>query len=307
MPDPQYLTHVNYGFGHVNATFDGIRVEDPVRLRQISLMKIKYPKLKILLSIGGWEGSNGYSQMGMSDELREKFAADCQRVVKAYKLDGIDIDWEYPTIAGPRNTASPYDTENFTKLIRAVRAAIGTSKLLSSTSLASATVINFHDVIQYLDYVNVMTYDMGIPPYHHASLYRSAISGTSTVDESIQTHLQSGVPTDKLNLGISFYGEGARRIPHYVLLDRVVQLEGYNIKWDPIGKTPYLADAVTGNLVFSYENPASVVAKTKYAIEYNLRGIMIWEYAGDTHDKHLIQSIDRVWKDREKEKKLVER
>jgi chitinase len=301
MPDPKYLTHVNYGFGHINATYDGIKVDDPVRLRQISMMKVKYPHLKILLSIGGWEGSNGYSEMAMQPETRARFAADCKRVVDAYHLDGIDIDWEYPTILSKRNSASPYDIENLTLLMRAVRASIGTNKILSMTSLATAKCAVFPEIIEYIDYVNVMAYDMGVPPYHHASLYRSEISGATTVDESIQAHFAVGVPNHKMMLGISFYGEGAERIPRYVLLADVVKLEGYYVKWDPIGKTPFLANN-DGALIFSYENPASIVAKAKYALDYNLLGVTVWEYAGDFQQKYLVQTVDKILREKEKEK-----
>jgi chitinase len=304
MPDPEYLTHVNYGFGHVNATFDGIRVENPVRLRQIALMRVKYPHLKILLSIGGWQGSDGFSEMAMLPELREKFAIDCRKVIDAYNLDGIDLDWEYPTIASPRTSASPYDKENFTLLVRAVRAAIGTKKLLTMTSLAVAKGVNFPEVIEYVNFVNIMSYDMGIPPYHHATLYRSPISSEHTVDDAIMAHFAAGLPNYKMVLGVSFYGEGLgnadktpdfEKIQQYVLLGKVSKLEGYQIKWDDIGKVPYLADN-NGYLVFGYENPASVALKTNYAIEHNLLGVMCWEYAGDSRQKYLTQTINRILK-----------
>ena len=29
MPDPFCMTHLNYAFGHVNDTFDGVRVDNP--------------------------------------------------------------------------------------------------------------------------------------------------------------------------------------------------------------------------------------------------------------------------------------
>lgn len=35
MPDPKYMTHINYAFGHVNETFDGVGIANPERLQQI--------------------------------------------------------------------------------------------------------------------------------------------------------------------------------------------------------------------------------------------------------------------------------
>ena len=65
-------------------------------MRQIVDLRKQKPELKVLLSIGGW-GSGRFSEMAANDEYRRAFAADCDRVVKEFALDGIDIDWEYPT------------------------------------------------------------------------------------------------------------------------------------------------------------------------------------------------------------------
>ena len=98
MPNPQVLTHINYAFGHVDSTFAGVKVDNPQRLEAISALKKKHPHLKVMLSVGGW-GSGRFSEMAADPQLREKFAKDCRRVVRKYNLDGIDIDWEYPTVS----------------------------------------------------------------------------------------------------------------------------------------------------------------------------------------------------------------
>ena len=124
MPDSKMMTHINYAFGHVNDTFDGVRVDNPDRLKQIAALKKENPELKVLLSIGGW-GSGRFSEMAADQKFRKSFAKDCQRIVKEFKLDGIDIDWEYPTSSAAKISSSPQDTENFTLLMRDIRKAIG--------------------------------------------------------------------------------------------------------------------------------------------------------------------------------------
>lgn len=110
MPDPQYMTHINYAFGHVNESFNGVKIDNEERLKQIVDLKKQKPKLKVLLSIGGW-GSGRFSEMAANDEYRRAFATDCDRVVKEFALDGIDIDWEYPTSSMANISSSPDDTE----------------------------------------------------------------------------------------------------------------------------------------------------------------------------------------------------
>ena len=35
LPDPTYVTHINYAFGHVNKTFDGVIINNETRLKSI--------------------------------------------------------------------------------------------------------------------------------------------------------------------------------------------------------------------------------------------------------------------------------
>lgn len=87
-PDPFAMTNINYAFGHVNDTFDGVRIDNPERLRRIEQLKKDNPELKVHLSIGGW-GSGNFSEMDVDPKLRKKFAKDCRRIVDEYGLDGI--------------------------------------------------------------------------------------------------------------------------------------------------------------------------------------------------------------------------
>lgn len=127
IPDPKYMTHINYAFGHVDETFDGVGIANEGRLRQMVELKKQKPDLNVLLSIGGW-GSGRFSEMAANEKYRKAFAKDCRRVVKEYGLDGIDIDWEYPTSNAAGISSSPDDTKNFTLLMRDIRKAIGPKK-----------------------------------------------------------------------------------------------------------------------------------------------------------------------------------
>ena len=99
VPDPTVMTHINYAFGHVSDSFDAVRIDNPDRLRMIVGLKQQKPSLKVMLSVGGW-GSGRFSEMASSEQNRKAFAKDCRRKVDEFGLDGIDIDWEYPTQGG---------------------------------------------------------------------------------------------------------------------------------------------------------------------------------------------------------------
>ncbi|WP_214226114.1 glycoside hydrolase family 18 protein [Pedobacter sp. B4-66] len=289
LPDPKLVTHINYAFGHVNKTFDGVTIENEGRLKDITALKAKYPALKVLLSIGGWK-SGRFSEMAASEENRNKFVEDCQRVVNAFNLDGIDIDWEYPTSSEAGISSSPDDTKNYTLLMSGIRNKIGKKKLLTLASVSNAKYIDFKAITPIVDFVNVMTYDMGTPPNHHAGLYHSEYTKDISVDEGVTAHLNAGVPANKLVLGIPFYGHGKGDIAWYIDYKDIVKLNGYTKKWDDVAKAPYLTNDA-GEFVLTYENPQSIAIKCTYLLDKGMLGAMYWDYTADTEDGELRNAV----------------
>ena len=291
MPDPSVMTHINYAFGHVNDQFNGVRIDNIERLRSIVALKQQQPRLRVMLSVGGW-GSGRFSEMAASAGNRQAFAKDCRRVCDELGLDGIDIDWEYPTQSSAGISSSPQDTENFTLLMRDLRQALGKKLWLTLASVGSAQYIDFRSCIQYLDLVNVMAYDMGNAPKHHAALYRSERVGWLCASECVEAHRKAGVPDEKIVLGMPFYGRGKEG--KYIKTPSNSPLKGEDSsplgggwegsglfkRWDDTAKAPYLADE-KGELAVGYENPHSIGAKCAYIKKQGLRGAMYWEYADD--------------------------
>ena len=72
--------------------------------------------------------------------------------------------------------------------------------------MASGEYIDFQAILPYIDFVNIMSYDMGNAPKHHSALYSSDNSGRMTGDKAVKAHLAAGVPADKLVMGMPFYG-----------------------------------------------------------------------------------------------------
>lgn len=281
--EPEAVTHINYAFGTVKRSFDGVRVQRPEYLREIAALKRGHKHLRVLLSIGGW-GAGGFSEMADNDTLREMFVRDCRRIVKEFDLDGIDLDWEYPGSRAAGITAGPRDVDNFTKLMAELRKALGKRKLLTFASSAWAGHVDFRAVMPYVDFVNLMCYDMGRPARnaHHSALYPSPRARWS-VAQSVEAHRKAGVPDRKMVVGVPFYGHANTEsgYPDYINWPEVAgAFPGHIYARDSVAGVPYVADSA-GRLLCVYDDPESLRLKCRYVLDNGLRGVMYWEYSCD--------------------------
>lgn len=275
------LTHINYAFGNVRnnrcevgittpvnentgvggdafadytksfdaaTSVDGVadKWDSPLRGNwgQLKKLKAKYPKLKVLISLGGWTYSRGFSDAARP-ENRVAFVKSC---IDAYikgdlprvedaggpgalagVFDGIDIDWEYPAACG-LGCGRPEDRENFTGLLAEFRKqldAVRPGLLLSIAAPAGIDKIRVIDPDKFhpsLNFINVMTYDFH-GTWEPATNFHSPLYGSSNdpstgdvrsynTDAALQAYMSRGVPASKLNIGIGFYGRGWSQVPN---------------------------------------------------------------------------------------------
>lgn len=285
-PDPSLMTHINYAFGHVSDSFSSIKIDNQENLRKLATLKNTNPKLKVLLSLGGW-GSGGFSELCADENHRKNFAADCRRVVDEFGIDGIDIDWEYPGSAVAGISSSAADPANFVLLLKEIREALPDGHLLTLASGASGTGLLFKELLPYVDYINIMAYDLADPPKHHAPLFRTnLLAGYITASECVEKHLSAGVPADRLVLGIPLYGRGCDKYEKNEPFAGIIVKAGCTELWDDVAKAPYIVDA-RGSVVLGFENARSITCKRDYIKEKGLKGIMYWEYRYDDSDNTL--------------------
>jgi chitinase len=292
LPDPNHITHINYAFGRVHPDFNGVTINNEDRLMQVTGLKAQKPSLKVLLSIGGW-GAGRFSEMAADPNLRLAFAADCKRVVDQFNLDGIDMDWEYPSSSESGISSSPEDIGNFTLLMRDIRTAIGKDKLLTFASAANAEYVDFEAVNPYIDFVNIMTYDIAHPPYHQAGLYRSEHTKDFSCEESVNAHVAKGIPIHKLTLGIPFYGHGCCGIARDVIYKDIVtnpEFDVYTKMWDDVAKAPYFVNS-EGQFVLTYDDARSIAEKCRFIHEKGMLGAMYWQYDQDDENSTLRQAV----------------
>ena len=265
-----------------------------------------------MLMIGGWGGhADGFSEMAKSDAKRTEFCQSVKKLIDQHKLDGVDIDWEYPTVSADNETGcDPMDTQNFNLVLRELRETLGTSKIISFASSSSGKYVDWKTAIKYIDYVNVMTYDMGAAPSgHNSPLHKSSRFTHRSWDEAVDAHVKAGVPKNRQVMGVPFYGKAEKNpaagtkifeysVKYYEIPD-ILEKGQYKGKalarpvtrqWDATAMVPFLVDA-SGKNVLSYDDPESVAAKGAYVKANGHLGAMFWEYRCDTGDHALLGAL----------------
>ena len=155
-----------YSFLHLKGNQLAIDNEaDSLTLLNVVNQKKKYPKLKVLVSLGGWGGCKTCSDVFSTEEDRIAFAISTAQIIASYQADGIDLDWEYPGISGfPEHKYQPEDRENFTDLVVQLRKYMKEGDILSFAAGANSDgyfeqSIEWDKVMPLVDNVNLMTYD----------------------------------------------------------------------------------------------------------------------------------------------------
>lgn len=281
-----------------------------------------HPHLNVLVSVGGWSWSNHFSDMAADETTRRTFAQSVVDFLRAYKLDGVDIDWEYPVEGGEDdNSRRPEDKQNFTLLMQTVREALdaagsedGRYYLLTIASgQGDNFVVNadFERSVAYLDFVNIMTYDYGgsweTLANHNAPIYYDPgnpkpTAARNNVRGGALGHLNGGVPSHKLVLGVPFYGKGWSECPapgQYAncasiprgtwesgifdfddLEDNYIGQNGFVRHWNDHAKVAYLFHPETG-IFITYNDETSMMYSASLVKSLDIAGVMSWEISGD--------------------------
>jgi chitinase len=273
---------------------------------------------KVMVSIGGWTLSDNFPSIAASPTKRALFASECNRLLKFYKFDGIDIDWEYPGYTTHSGTIN--DKQNFTLLLQQIKDSISTlgiqnNKIYKLSACFSADPtkaddIEWNNVTPLLDMINLMSYDFfgafDCNANHNSPLYAPA-NGNPTFNIHSSFNMLTttyNVPSTKINIGTAFYGRsqtGATALhqptncgednvtfsldagspQYYNVMDK---MNLFNYYWDNVAKVPYLigksSSSAAGTFV-SYDNKKSIGMKAEYIVNNNARGTIIWEITGD--------------------------
>lgn len=313
------LTEIIFCFAHLKGNELHINnARDSATLEKMVSLKKNNPKLKVVISIGGWGGCATCSDVFSSKKNRKAFAKSVKKINKSFGADGIDLDWEYPAIEGfPSHQYLPEDKENFTMLVNQLRRKLGKKQEISFAAGGFAKYIDesieWEKVMKKVDRVNLMSYDL-VSGYstvtgNHTPLYATPQQKESA-DNAVTLMLKYGVPADKIVIGAAFYAKVWQNVPDtsfglyqpgkykmgvsYRNFDRQLSPDsGFVYHWDSVAQAPYIYNPEQ-KIFATFDDKKSIELKTKYAIDKGLNGIMFWQLGDDKFRDGLLDEIDKT-------------
>ncbi|KAI4502005.1 hypothetical protein M0802_002687 [Mischocyttarus mexicanus] len=311
--DPHICTHIIIGFASItNCSIDmGV---DKWTYEKIVNIKNDNPNLKVMISIGGGDetDSSGFSYMVKNHKNRKQFIRSALNVIKEFKFDGLDLDWEFPTWSSGREK----EKIHFAQLIQEIRKEFDRSgrKLILSVAVgAPQTIIDqcyiVPNIAEYVDFINLMSYD-----YHffvkyfpvtdlNAPLFPNNIESgyLSKLNVNFSAHywVNKKMPRDKIVIGIPTYGHsykldnplnhkllapatgfGQLGIKGFVAYSTICQFlnSGAISVFENTSKVPY---AYKDYEWISYDNNQSIYYKTKWILDNNFKGAMVFSLNTD--------------------------
>jgi chitinase len=281
-------------------------------------------------------GADGFSAAASTTAGRQAFVASCidlfingnvaPGISAAGVFDGIDVDWEFPTVADKQNVTLLM--QEFRRQLNALGRTNNRRYLL--TMFGPAGQQNFSNmelakIARTLDFYNVQGYDFHgtweTDTNHQAPLFDSrqdpVASENFNIDYTINAYLRAGVPARKLVMGIPLYGRGWTGVPDvdhglyqtstapapfdpadylqtpgletYLRLSTATTA-GYTSYFDRRRIAVWLYNPTT--LTFwSYDDPFTVQLKTIYINRAGLGGAFVWAVKDDDLNATLIKTM----------------
>ncbi|GLB37065.1 putative glycosyl hydrolase 18 family protein [Lyophyllum shimeji] len=267
--------------------------------KAIYKLKKQHRHLKVLLSIGGWTYSPHFHPVVVNPALRARFVSSSVRLLEDYGLDGLDVDYEYPS--------NDEQARGYVALLRELRTALDQHARAKNANYKFLLTIaapcgpdnykklHIAEMDRYLDFWNMMAYDFSGSwdqiANHQANLFGAPLSAS----QAIHHYISSGVPRSKIVLGIPLYGRsfastqgpgtpfagvGGGSWEQGVYDYRALPMPGAHVLRDERLGASWTYDYQKREMV-SYDSEEVGRWKGEWIRKEALSGSMFWELSGD--------------------------
>ncbi|MGI6072454.1 MAG: glycosyl hydrolase family 18 protein [Lachnospiraceae bacterium] len=267
------LTHIVYAFAIPDGQ-GGLQPLDNVELVEELISKGHQNGVKVLLGVGGWEYYGDIMEYKFdantaTPELTDAFTDDIVALVEQYGFDGVDMDWEHPR-------AGTDSWKKYEAMMIQLREKLGNNRLLTGAVLSGVNTdgtvfvdaaAHTANVMAVCDWFNVMAYDC-----------------ICTLDfcEDVAAYWcdTRGLPENKVCMGVPFYAFTSN-LSYKELVDK---FRNKAVRKDFEGTDNY------------HNGIPTIQAKTRWAMQYGLGGMMIWALPHDTTNPStsLLRAINNV-------------
>lgn len=207
--DYSKYTHICYAFV-IPGTDGNIGSVDGASVLTDLVNRAHANNVKVLLSVGGWLTSSPsntpFEAISTNPTAINNLANACANLITRYNLDGIDLDWEYPTTKARWNSVATVLGNRFHSMGKLFTAAVSESASNNG---------DHYDNVSMLDLVNIMCY-----------------GGDALASSSMAYWTSRGVPQSKRMLGVPFYS-GDNNTAEHIRKSNLAKTTGAGIMiWD---------------------------------------------------------------------------
>lgn len=229
---PRLCTHLNIGMATVDLVDQQIRLDAALgaALRQsVVELRQRNPAVRLMLWIGGGDADarEAFARMVQTHASRMRFVRSLLATLAEFRLDGCDVDWEFPS-GGGAGEKHQRERQHFVQLLHEIRRAYQRGRHTYELSVAVAApesiarlAYHVREIDAYVDYANVMTYDfhawsrwtpftgLNAPLVARREEVGSYL-GTLNIAAAVRFWEEQGMRRDKIVVGLPTYGHSFR-------------------------------------------------------------------------------------------------